>query len=384
MYHRLYIPLGGNEMTIKRRLFLTNIRTVVISIISFPLVANLTRIFFTKANLNRDFLQDFFESQSMDFRTALILFNFFLAMIIIGLLNNYLTLRITKRIVKPLEPLNEGVRHIQANNLTYRIDYQDNDEFRPVCDAFDDMVLKLETSTALKKKDEANRRELIAGISHDLLTPLTSIIVSVEGLEKGVASTPEKQEKYHTFIKNEASSMKHIIQQLFLFSKLDMEEFPLNMMNIDISLAISEMLEDSLVGYENRGLAIHLSDMPKDVIVRADVFLLRNVVINIIENSIKYKAKEHGKMEISAEVAENNIFFRFADDGPGVEPDMLAKLLDVFYRTDPSRTGHGSGLGLPISAKIIQSMGGTIDAELPSSGGLVIVIGLPLLQGETK
>jgi signal transduction histidine kinase len=78
---------------------------------------------------------------------------------------------------------------------------------------------------------------------------------------------------------------------------------------------------------------------------------------------------------------DNDILFRFTDDGPGVEPDILVKLLDVFYRADPSRTGHGSGLGLPISAKIIQSMGGTVNAELPPSGGLAIVIGLPLSQG---
>jgi signal transduction histidine kinase len=381
----MYIPLGGSVMTIKKRLFFTNIRTVIIFFLSFIIVSFLTRLFFQEiVNINHDFLVQYFDSRSVDWRFALLMINLLPTMIIISLFNNYLTLRVTKCILKPLDPLNEGVRQIQANNLSYRIDYQNDDEFRPVCEAFDNMSARLEASTALKQKDETSRRELIAGISHDLLTPLTSIIVSVEGLEKGVASTPEKQEKYHTFIKNEASNMKHIIQQLFLFSKLDMDEFPLNIINVDICLAVSEMLEDTLVGYGNRGLEIQLTSLPKDITVRADVFLLRNVVINIIENSIKYKTKEHGRMEISAEVADNNIFFRFADDGPGVEPDMLAKLLDVFYRTDPSRTKQGSGLGLPISAKIIQSMGGSIDAELPPSGGLAIIIGLPLSQGETK
>ena len=178
--------------------------------------------------------------------------------------------------------------------------------------------------------------------------------------------------------------MKHIIQQLFLFSKLDMDEFPLHLIKVDICLAISEMLEDSLAGYENRGLSIKLTDLPKNVIVNADVFLLRNVVINIIENSIKYKTKKHGRMIITTSIVENDIFFSFADDGPGVEPETLTKLLDVFYRADSSRTGHGSGLGLPISAKIIQRMGGTIDAELPPSGGLTIIIRLPISQGEVE
>jgi signal transduction histidine kinase len=370
-------------MTIKKRLLLSNIRTVIITLVSFPLVANFTRIFFTRImNFDREDLQRIFDLFNMDGRTGILFLNLLISMIVINLFNNYLTHRMTKRIIQPLEPLNEGVRQIQANNLTYRIDYQNNDEFRPVCEAFDNMALRLETSTAQKEKDETNRRELIAGISHDLLTPLTSIIVSLEGLEKGVASTPVLQKKYHTHIRNETTNMKHIIQQLFLFSKLDMNEFPLNMMNVNICLAISEMLEEALVGYENRGLTIHLSDFPKDVIVNADVFLLRNVVTNIIENSIKYKTKEHGQMEINAAVQDNFILFRFADNGPGVKPDILEKLFDVFYRADPSRTGgHSSGLGLPISAKIIKSMGGTIDAELPPSGGLSVVIRLPIFQG---
>jgi signal transduction histidine kinase len=336
-------------------------------------------------------LQQIHESRNTidDTRMTIVFVGLLLFLIIVSLINSYLTQRTTLRIIKPLEPLNEGVKQIKANNLSYRIDYKDNDEFRPVCDAFDDMALKLETSTVQKKKDETNRKELIAGISHDLLTPLTSIIVGMEGLEKGVASTPEMQKKYHTHIKNEATNMKHIIQQLFLFSKLDMDEFPLNLMRVDICLAISEMLEDLIVGYENRGLSIHLSEMPKNNFAHADVFLLRNVITNIIENSIKYKVKEHGHMDISTAVMGNSIFFRFADDGPGVEPEMLSKLLDVFYRADPSRTGPpngfgaSSGLGLPISAKIIQSMGGTIDAELPPSGGLAIIVSLPLL-GEVK
>jgi signal transduction histidine kinase len=372
-------------MTIKRRLFFSNLRMVLISFAAFGVIGRVVAfIMHGSDGLNRELMKTVLDSINRDtLRAAWVLFIAF-SLILISLINNYLTHRMTKRITKPLEPLGEGVRQIQANNLSFRIDYQEKDEFYPVCEAFNEMAAKLETSTAQKEKDEANRRELIAGISHDLLTPLTSIMVSLEGLEKGVASTPALQNKYHSHIRNEAANMKHIIQQLFLFSKLDMDEFPLNLMATDICLAISEMLEDSLAGYKERGLNIHISGFPKNVFVNADVFLLRSVVTNIIENSIKYKIEEHGQMEITAAVQDNHILFRFADDGPGVKPDMLEKLFDVFYRADPSRTGHSSGLGLPISAKIIQSMSGTINADLPPSGGLVIVIRLPISQGEAK
>jgi signal transduction histidine kinase len=357
---------------------------VLISFVAFGVIGRVVAFIIHGSDgpANQELMETIRDSINRDtLRAAWIMFIAF-SLILTSIISNYLNYRMTKRIVEPLEPLGEGVRQIQSNNLAYRIDYQGNDEFRPVCDAFNEMAEKLETSTAEKKKDEANRRELIAGISHDLRTPLTSIIGCIEGIETGVASTPQMQKQYHTYIKNEAANMKHIIEQLFLFSKLDMDEFPLILLRVDITTAIYEMLEDSLSDYEKRGLTIHLTKMPKDIFVSADVRLLRNVIVNILENSIKYKTKEQGQMEISAAVMEDHVLLRFADDGPGVEADMLPKLSEVFFRADPSRSTIGSGLGLAICAKIIQGMGGTIHAESPPQGGLAIVIRLPISKGE--
>jgi signal transduction histidine kinase len=285
--------------------------------------------------------------------------------------------------------LSEGVKQIHNNNYAYRIDYQKDDEFRPVCEAFNEMAERLETSTAQRQKEEANRRELIAGISHDLRTPLTSIKGYLEGIETGVASTTEMQKQYFSIITNKTAELEHIIEQLFLFSKLDMDEFPLNMRNVDIVRSISDIIEDTISEYAVRGLDIQLTEMPDGAYVLADTLWLRNVIINIFENSVKYKTREQGQMEISAILANNFILFHFVDNGPGVQVDTLSKLFDVFYRTDPSRNKKGSGLGLAISSKIIERMGGSIYAELPASGGLsassglAIVIKMPLLPKET-
>jgi len=372
MYH--------SNMTIKRQIYFSNVRMMLVIIGTFVLSA-----FVIGAAVHAF-------SGTLSFKPGAVprpeglsallrLIPFIFLITIASIINNLFTIRLTNKILKPLEPLSEGVRQIQNNNYAFRIEYQNDDEFRPVCEAFNDMAARLEASSAQQKKDEANRKELIAGISHDLRTPLTSIIGCIEGIETGVASTPEMRKKYHAFIKHEATNMKHIIEQLFLFSKLDMDEFPLDLMNVDIGLAISEMIEDSLSGYESRGLSIHLSEMPKGVFVSADVRLLRNVITNILENSLKYKTKESGQMVISAALGNGTISLRFEDDGPGVEAELLPKLLDVFYRADPSRTGSGSGLGLAISAKIIHRMKGSIHAESGGGGGLAIVISLPSVPG---
>ena len=376
------IRFGEKTMTIKRRLFFSNVRMIFITFGSMSLAMYLGRLIFTRLILADETASRFREFRHVDIMVTIPLLTIVLFILIVSMFNNYLTHRMTKRIVKPLEPLTQGVRQISENNFAYRIDYQNEDEFRPVCDAFNEMAAKLETSETQRKKDEANRKELIAGISHDLRTPLTSIKGCVEGIVTGVASTAIMREKYLDIIKNKTSDMEHIIEQLFLFSKLDMDEFPMNMRHTDIALAVYDMVEDSIPEYASRGLEIKMKDMPDNIYVNADVLMLRNVIINILENSVNYKTVDFGKMEISAGLAENSILLRLADDGPGVQAEMLPKLFGVFYRADPSRSTMGSGLGLAISLKIMERMGGSIYAELPEAGGLAVIIRLPLINGD--
>jgi signal transduction histidine kinase len=376
------ISNGEKTMTIKRQIFFSNIRMMLVIIGGSMLIAAAVSIFvyfFSGSWLphNRSYAEPEKINVIMRF------FPWILFIIIVGIINNLFTIRLTNRILKPLGPLSEGVKQIHNSNYAYRIDYQKDDEFRPVCEAFNEMAARLERSTIQRQKEEANRRELIAGISHDLRTPLTSIKGYLEGIEIGVASTPEMQKQYFSIIISKTAELEHIIEQLFLFSKLDMDEFPLNMRNVDIVSSVSDIIEDTISEYAVRGLDIRLAKMPVGAFVLADTLWLRNVIINIFENSVKYKTKEHGQIKISAVSADNFILFHFADNGPGVQADALSKLFDVFYRADPSRNKKGSGLGLAISAKIIERMGGSIHAELPVTGGLSIVIKLPLLPKET-
>jgi signal transduction histidine kinase len=303
----------------------------------------------------------------------------FLIVLILGT-NFFLTRRVIKNISAPLNSLSFGVTQIQENKLSFRLEYQGNDEFLPVCRAFNEMAARLETLADKQKKDETNRRELIAGISHDLRTPLTSIKGYLEGLESCVASTPEMRNNYFTIIKNKTADMEHIIERLFLFSKLDMDEFPLDLRRVPLMPAIEDMAEELAREYSQRGLAIHITGSCRDLFVLADTFWLRNVLVNILENSVRYKTRERGTMEISVARVNHSVLLRFVDDGPGVPAETLPKLFDVFYRADPSRSIKGSGLGLAISKKIIEHSGGEIYAELPVSGGLAVVIRLPVAE----
>ena len=133
-------------------------------------------------------------------------------------------------------------------------------------------------------------------------------------------------------------------------------------------------VEEAALDSRTRGLEITAEQLAP-VTVSADPEQLCRVLSNILENSIKYKAKETGRLRITLEESGR---LTLADDGPGVPEEALPKLFDVFYRSDPARKNPagGSGLGLAIAAKAVQGMGGTIRARSGPHGGLAIEITL--------
>jgi len=308
---------------------------------------------------------------------------FLFLLLIVFLTNRALTKLISGRIMTSIETLVNGVREISDGNLAYRINYNSGDEFDAVCADFNEMAFRLSDMVRQRQIDESNRKELIAGISHDLKTPLTSIKGHVEGLRKGIASTPEMREKYLGIIQSKAEDMEYIISQLFLFSKMDIGEFPFNLEVVDIGDELDEMIAVFADEYRERGLAISLEEKTQGVFVSIDTVQFRNVVQNILDNSAKYGGKENARAEIYCRGNENSVSITIKDNGPGVSEEMLKKMFEVFYRSDISRNnpGKGSGLGLAISSKIAERLNGSITAENARGGGLSVIITLPRQKG---
>lgn len=293
--------------------------------------------------------------------------------------NRFLTKFIVKRIEEPLDILSDGVHQIRDGNVDYRIEYSGNDEFKSICDSFNEMAARLKESVELTERNDRSRRELIAGISHDLRTPLTSIKAYTSGLAEGVASTPEMQKKYVQTILTKANDIDRMVDKLFLFSKLDLGDYPFYPEKISLKHSISHLIASLEKDMTDRGMNITVSDMPEDITVYADPVQLENALTNILENSLKYKEKETVNVNISCDEQSDFVKLVIDDDGPGVPPEALPKLFDVFYRSDPSRNAphKGSGLGLAITAKILERFGGKICAENLTPNGLRIIMMIP-------
>ena len=238
------------------------------------------------------------------------------------------------------------------------------------------MARRLRESIARTCRDEESRRELLAGISHDLRSPLTSIRAYVEGLLDGVARSPDRQRQYLETIRAKTENIDRLVSQLFLFSQLELEDYPLRMQSVELSQWIPRLVGEVREDYLRRGLAIRWEAAP--AAVRADPEQLRRVLVNLLDNSAQYKGRPEGTAEIAVEAGESVVSIRVADDGPGVPEGTLPKLFDAFYRSDPARKNPagGSGLGLAIAAKAVHNLGGQIRAHNRPGGGLIVEITL--------
>lgn len=193
----------------------------------------------------------------------------------------------------------------------------------------------------MSKRQEQSRKALIAGISHDIRSPLTSIQAYVEGLLDGVAKTPAAQRRYLETIKTKAENLGHIVSQLFLFSQTELGEYPEDVRPLRLDRAIREIVDANRAEYARRGLSVQLELAAAEI--DADPLQIHRVVTNILENSLKYKDRETGAVLVRLERDGRGCRLTFLDDGPGVPAEALPHLFEVFYRSDPARRNPEQG-----------------------------------------
>lgn len=246
----------------------------------------------------------------------------------IGFTNLYLTKHLFRHIQKPLDILVSGVKRIQERNLDAPIGYVVPDEFKPACDAVDEMAARLKTSLEAQSRQQ-QKQELIAGMSHDLKSPLTSIRACTEGLLGGVAKDEQTQARYLQTIYAKETEIETLVNRPFSFAKLDLSEAPAKPEALEISGTFAEIA----AGFEAEGLDVRLDDLP-DETVMADRELLSRCMSNLLDNSRKYGASH---VVISADISGDTVSISVSDDGPGVEASQLEKIFELGYRTDSAR-----------------------------------------------
>jgi signal transduction histidine kinase len=283
--------------------------------------------------------------------------------------------KMSQKIMKPIENLKEAVDEVSEGNYGAVINHYPHNEIGELIESFNQMSLKLKESEELKKKYEINRKTLIANISHDLKTPITSIMGYVEGIQEGVANSPEKLNKYIDIIYHNASYTNKLINDLFLFSKLDIQQVDFDFVETSIKDYMNDLMTEMKIELGENGYNLNYDDeVLKDKMLFIDRKRIRQVIINIINNAIKYNDKDKIKILCILSEEDKGVKISIKDNGTGIDNENIDSIFDRFYRVDQARNKDigGTGLGLAISKELVKAHNGEIWAESEVGNGTII------------
>lgn len=293
-------------------------------------------------------------------------------LLIVSMMACMLLLWLYRSILNPIDTLKKATRNIRDGNLDFEVAIEDNDEIGELCADFEEMRIRLKESAEEKVVADAQSKELISNISHDLKTPITAIKGYVEGLLDGVADTPQKQEKYLRTIYNKANDMDRLINELSFYSKIDTNRIPYNFNKINVREYFDDCIED--IGMELGEQQVdfsYVNRVPENVFVIADAEQIKRVINNIVSNSIKYMDKPQKSMQFRVLDVGDFVQAEIEDNGRGIAAKDLPYIFDRFFRTDTSRNSSkgGSGIGLSIVHKILEDHGGKVWASSKEGSG---------------
>lgn len=301
--------------------------------------------------------------------------------VVLVVVSQLFTGKLAKHIMEPLDALADGAERIRNNDLTRDVAYSGEIEFENVCHTFNEMREAILAEQERNQKYEKARTDMIAGISHDLRTPLTAVRGTIKGLLDGVASTPERQKKFLETAYRRTGDMDLLLNQLFYLSKLETGNMPLDFRTIEIAGFIENYVKGKQELLENEQIEITADSREAAGFVSVDPEQLQRIFDNLLENSRKYGGVTPLKIKIGLEKKNGWFCICFSDNGMGVPEEKLPYIFDEFYRGDESRNKkEGNGLGLYIVRYLTESMGGSVRAE--SVDGFAVY--LELREGDGK
>jgi two-component system phosphate regulon sensor histidine kinase PhoR len=224
---------------------------------------------------------------------------------------------------------------------------------------------------------EVIRQEFLSNISHELRTPLTSILAFVETLEDGGIDDQENNRRFLGVIHRNAERMHSLIADILELSLIESGSVSVEMRDVHLHGAVQDVLNSLSAKAAEREVTL-TNEVPPDAIVSADIVRLEQMLVNLVDNAIKFN-RRGGSVSVSFESGPDHKVIAVADTGEGILPEHLSRIFERFYRADRSRTRDvgGTGLGLSIVKHLARLHGGSVTAESRPGAGTAFRIELP-------
>jgi signal transduction histidine kinase len=275
---------------------------------------------------------------------------------------------IANRTLSPIDKITRTAREIHQGNLKKRLNFPKvEDEVGRLASTFDEMLDKLEAAF--------NReRQFTSDASHELRTPITIISAHAEeSLEEG-KSIQECKENLRIILR-ESNKMRKMVSELLMLTSSDEKKYKLEIETISLTAIVRDIIEEMRNFAQSAEIDLKLSES-KEIKIRADQTLITMMMINLIDNAIKY-GKNGGWIKVSISEKGKNVKIIIEDNGIGIAKEDITSIFQRYYRVDKSRTKGGSGLGLSIVKWIVDAHNGKISVESILDKGTIFEINIP-------
>lgn len=272
------------------------------------------------------------------------------AMVLLGGFGGYI---IARRAFRPVSRIVRTAESIAGGeDLKKRIGFEGTkDELYALAATFDEMFARLDAAFE-------RERRFTSDASHELRTPAAGILAQSEFALSDAATDDDRREALQE-IHRRAGDMSGLIGRLLALSRMDAKRIPVEYEDVDLAMTAEIAAETIAESAQKKGMTVMVTG---EASVRADQMMAAQAALNLAENAVRY-GREGGNVEIRAETTANEARLSVIDDGPGIPAESLPHLFERFWQAESSRGGAGSGLGLPLTERIMALHGGRVEVE---------------------
>lgn len=276
-----------------------------------------------------------------------------------------------RRVKKQIAEMADALSDVKNGNGNRRILSAANELTAPIAYEINEIVVSYENRLSVVRQAEETNRQLMTSLSHDVRTPLTTLLGYLDAAHKGIVAGKEREDYIET-ARRKAHELKEYIDVLFDWFKLNSNEFALEPESVEAAELTRNILIDWIPVFEDRQLDYSIDIPEQPVRVRLDTDGYMRILNNIIQNVIAHSHAD--RIEISLSKQGGNMKLLLADNGVGIEKEDLKHIFERLYKCDKGRSEKGSGLGLSIVHQLAEKMGGSITAESQPGKGTAFTL----------
>ena len=297
--------------------------------------------------------------------------------IIIAFSSVFLSYLIIRRVKKQIAEITDALIDIKKGNGNRRILSATNELVAPLVYEINEIVVSYEGRLSNVRQTEETNRQLMTSLSHDVRTPLTTLIGYLDATHKGIVTGKDRDDYIET-ARHKAHDLKEYIDVLFDWFKLNSNEFAMDINTVEAAELTRNILIDWIPIFEDKQIdySIDIPEQPFRVKLDTDGYM--RILNNLIQNVISHSHAD--KIEIILSKQEKNMQIRLTDNGIGIEKEDLKHIFERLYKCDKGRSEKGSGLGLSIVHQLVEKMNGTITAKSKEGQGTVFTLLFPLVD----